>query len=211
MQPQFFLVVGIATAFRAIPQFGKGHHSSFATTITRNSHIEIPERAIYPATSSPFLERLESMKAAVIGCLYGGTVAAPFVFLQAYLDPSVNNKFAQFEYMTDMSSLQAALFAITYRYVVRTDVKDNENLASGVMMAFILTRTLTSIRVPSYCSASPLDCGGLGYIFDFGEGTLQLFLTFVSSYVVFAATRNIIDKCMLPGWFGWKIIKRFDE
>ena len=63
MQPtQFFLVVGIATAFRAIPQFGKGHHSSFATTITRNSHIEIPERAIYPATSSPFLERLESMK-----------------------------------------------------------------------------------------------------------------------------------------------------
>jgi len=63
-----------------------------------------------------------------------------------------------------MGSLQGALFAIVYRYCVRED-DDNDMLNMGVIGAFVFVRTLSRIRVPSYCTAVPLDCGDpLGYL-----------------------------------------------
>jgi hypothetical protein len=56
-----------------------------------------------------------------------------------------------------MSSLQAALFAIVYRYAVRED-DDNDFLNQGVVGAFIFVRTLATIQVSSTCTAAPLTC-----------------------------------------------------
>jgi len=114
--------------------------------------------------------------------------------------------------MTDMTSLQCALFAIVYRYVMRSDVAENKNLGDGVLWAFVICRSLTAIHVPNYCMSAPLDCGGIGYIFDLNEGTAQLVLVTLSSYVAFAATKTVLDRCFTPSeFFGLKWIKRFDE
>jgi len=147
--------------------------------------------------SKSAFERIESIKCAITGAVSGGISAAPFTYAQAFLDPKITNSFAQGEFATDMTAIQCSLFAITYRYVVRADVKDNGNLCDGVVAAFVAARSLTSINVPAYCSSNPLDCGGLGYIFDFGEGTTQLILALLSSYVAFGATRSVLDKVRL--------------
>ena len=68
----------------------------------------------------------------------------------------VRNGVAQWEFDTDMGSLEGALFAIVYRYCIRQD--KNDMLNQGVIGAFVLTRTLSRIQVPSYCSSIPLDC-----------------------------------------------------
>jgi len=47
-------------------------------------------------SKSPF-ERIESLKCAVAGLLFGGVAAFPFTYLQAFLDPTVTNRFAQAE------------------------------------------------------------------------------------------------------------------
>jgi hypothetical protein len=104
-----------------------------------------------------FQQRLESIKCVVVGALSGGIAVTPLTALHdILLGPEMNNGFAQWEFDTDMGSLEAALFAIVYRYVVRTD--DNPMLNQGAIGTFVLVRTLSRIRVPSYCSAAPLDC-----------------------------------------------------
>ena len=55
-----------------------------------------------------------------------------------------------------MASLQAALFAIVYRYAIRKDT--NPMLNQGVVGAFVFARTLSSIRVSEDCSFAPLSC-----------------------------------------------------
>lgn len=104
-----------------------------------------------------FQQRIESIKCVVVGALSGGIAVTPLTALHdILLGPEMNNGVAQWEFDTDMGSLEAALFAIVYRYVVRTD--ENPMLNQGAIGAFVLVRTLSRIRVPSYCSAAPLDC-----------------------------------------------------
>jgi hypothetical protein len=104
-----------------------------------------------------FGQRIESIKCAVVGALSGGIALAPFTALHdIFMGPEFSNGVAQWEFDTDMGSLEAALFAIVYRYCIRND--DNEMLNQGVIGAFCITRTLSRIRVPSYCTAAPLDC-----------------------------------------------------
>jgi len=55
-----------------------------------------------------------------------------------------------------MGSLEAALFAIVYRYAIRGD--ENPMLNQGVVGAFVFVRTLSRVQVPRYCSAAPLSC-----------------------------------------------------
>jgi hypothetical protein len=95
-------------------------------------------------------QRVESIKCVAIGALSGGIAVAPVAYFH-YL-----GNLAQWEFTTDMASLQAALFAIVYRYAVRED--DNFMLNSGVVGAFVLVRTLSNIVVSKTCSAIPLQC-----------------------------------------------------
>ena len=126
-----------------------------------------------------FFQRIESIKTAALGLLSGGILSTPFIALHdipAYGAPS-------WEFDTDMGSLQSALFAIVYRYCIREE-DDNEKLNMGVVGAFVVTRTLSRIRVPLYCTAAPLDCGDpLGY-FDY-DMLQQLVLNGLESVALF--------------------------
>ena len=102
-------------------------------------------------------QRIESIKAAIVGALSGGIVSTPFIFLHdvALADSSANG-IAQWEFDTDMGSLEAALFALVYRYAVREDT--NPMLQQGAVGAFVLVRTLSRVKVSSGCDAIPLSC-----------------------------------------------------
>jgi hypothetical protein len=95
-------------------------------------------------------QRLQSIKCVAIGAISGGIAVAPVAYYH-YL-----GNLAQWEFTTDMSCLQAALFAIVYRYAVRED--ENPMLNSGVVGAFVLVRTLSNIVVSKTCSSIPLQC-----------------------------------------------------
>lgn len=105
-----------------------------------------------------FGQRIESTKCVVVGALSGGFSVVLFTALHdiAFGGEEFNNGVAQWEFDTDMGSLESALFAIVYRYCIRKD--DNPMLNQGVLGAFVLVRTLSRIRVPPYCTAAPLDC-----------------------------------------------------
>lgn len=99
-------------------------------------------------------QRIESVKCVVAGALGGGVAVTPVAYLHSAMVSS--NALAQWELWTDMASLQAALFAIVYRYAVRDD--DNPMLNQGVIGAFVLARTLSAIQVSETCTAVPLIC-----------------------------------------------------
>jgi hypothetical protein len=95
-------------------------------------------------------QRLESVKCALIGALSGSIAVAPVAYFH-YLD-----SLAQWEFTTDTAALQAALFAIVYRYAIRDD--KNPMLNQGVIGAFVVVRTLSNIYVTNTCTALPLQC-----------------------------------------------------
>lgn len=102
-------------------------------------------------TINEFSERIESLKAAVVGGISGSVAMAP---VSLVVHPF---NIAQWEFNTDQAALQCALFAVVYRYVVRTD--ENPMLKQGAVGAFILTRTLGMVRTSDMCEAIPLRCG----------------------------------------------------
>jgi hypothetical protein len=95
----------------------------------------------------------------VVGAVTGSIALAPFALLHDLLFiPSMidSSGLAQFEFDTDAAAVQSGLFAISYRYCIRTDT--NPQLQDGVVGAFAITRTLSRIVLPSSCSAIPLYC-----------------------------------------------------
>jgi hypothetical protein len=98
-----------------------------------------------------FIQRIESVKCAVIGAVTGSIAVAPVALIHYYAS------LPQLELVTDMAAVQGALFAIVYRYAIRTD-DDNPMLNQGVLGAFVLVRTLPTIQTSPECSAIPLSC-----------------------------------------------------
>eukprot|EP00534_Pseudo-nitzschia_fraudulenta_P009876 CAMPEP_0201169524 /NCGR_PEP_ID=MMETSP0851-20130426/80461_1 /ASSEMBLY_ACC=CAM_ASM_000631 /TAXON_ID=183588 /ORGANISM="Pseudo-nitzschia fraudulenta, Strain WWA7" /LENGTH=244 /DNA_ID=CAMNT_0047451305 /DNA_START=37 /DNA_END=771 /DNA_ORIENTATION=- len=108
-------------------------------------------------------QRIESLKSVVLGALSGGIAVTPIAYLHYVSFATGDGSIAQWEFVTDMSSLQAALFAIVYRYAVRAN-DNNPMLNQGVVGAFIVVRTLSNIQVTDTCQSIPLRCGPpLGY------------------------------------------------
>jgi len=68
-----------------------------------------------------FAQRIESLKTLIVGALAGGIALTPFSALHDILlgGDLVRNGLAQWEFDTDMGSIEAGLFAIVYRYCVR--------------------------------------------------------------------------------------------
>ena len=149
----------------------------------------------------PFVQRIESVKCGVVGALSGGIALTPIGLIHDTLFKGNNvvNGLAQWEFDTDMGSLQAALFAIVYRYCVRKD--DNPMLKMGVVGAFIFVRTLSKIQVPVYCSGAPLDCGApLGY-FDW-EMISQGTFAGIESIALFGVSAHAIEYCFRRGFIS---------
>jgi hypothetical protein len=108
-----------------------------------------------------FGQRIESVKCLVVGGIVGSVALAPFAALHdlvllGVLAPINTNGLAQWEFDNDMASVQAALFAIVYRYCIREDT--NPQLNQGVIGSFVITRTLSRIVVSPQCSAIVLSC-----------------------------------------------------
>ena len=144
-------------------------------------------------------QRIESVKCVVVGALSGGIAVTPVSYLHAIIWSQSNQALAQWEYWTDMSSLQAALFAIVYRYAIRDDT--NPMLNQGVIGAFVIARTMTSIQVSDSCTAIPLTCGSpLGY-FDWSMIS-QALVVGGESAVLFTAAAAAMDYCLERGWIS---------
>ena len=145
-----------------------------------------------------FFQRIESTKTAALGLLSGGILSTPFIALHDI--PAYGA--SSWEFDTDMGSLQSALFAIVYRYCIREE-DDNEMLNQGVVGAFVVTRTLSRIRVPLYCTAAPLDCGSpLGY-FDY-DMLQQLVLNGLESVALFGGAALAMEYA-----YSKKLITKF--
>ena len=74
---------------------------------------------------------MSKVKSGALGLLVGGITATPVHYFanNYFLHPP--NPTGQWEYDTDMSSLEAALFAICYRYIVREADAANPMLSQG--------------------------------------------------------------------------------
>ncbi|GAB5364236.1 hypothetical protein AAMO2058_000952200 [Amorphochlora amoebiformis] len=101
-------------------------------------------------------ERLESIKAAVLGAVAGSLVGSPIALL------SPNRLTPQWEFDHDALAVSLALSALVYRYAIRQD--PNPMLKQGVVGAFAITRILSLIKVSDTCTSLPLACGApLGF------------------------------------------------
>ncbi len=144
-----------------------------------------------------FYQRVESIKTALVGLLSGGILSTPIIALHDI--PNNEYGLASWEFDTDMGSLQSALFAIVYRYCIRQNDDDNSMLKMGVVGAFIVVRTLSRIRVPSYCTAAPLYCGEpLGY-FDY-DMIGQLICNGMESVALFGGAAYAMEVAYGKGW-----------
>lgn len=144
-----------------------------------------------------FGARIESAKSVVVGALAGGIALAPAALVR---DIVVSGQsVAQWELDTDMGSLQTALFAIVYRYCIREDT--NPQLKDGVVGAFALTRTLSRLQVPSYCSAVPLNCGAPTGYFDWNL-LGQLAMNGAEAGIMFFATASAMEYCFEKGYIS---------
>lgn len=144
-----------------------------------------------------FGARIESVKCVVAGALSGGIAVAPASLINdcIFRGQSV----AQWEFDTDMGALEGALFAIVYRYCIREDT--NPQLKDGVVGAFFLTRTLTRIKVPTYCSSVPLYCGPpLGYL-DWNMLS-QIAINGAESAILFSAAASGMEYCFKKGYIS---------
>lgn len=142
-------------------------------------------------------QRIESAKCAVTGAVTGAVGAAPFTLLHSLVSSS--NPIAAWEFATDMAALQAALFTLVYRYAIRED--KNPMLNQGVLGAFVLARTLSTIQVSDSCSAVPLQCGALLGYFDWNM-IVQGALTGAESVALFGAAALAMEVAFKRRWIS---------
>jgi hypothetical protein len=124
-----------------------------------------------------FAQRIESTKAGLTGLVAGGTSLIPFTTLQALINDS-SNKSLQFLFDTGSGAVEAALFAIVYRYCVRDGEESNEQLGQGVWGAFAITRALSA---------------GNGFDFLDAEMIQQIAFSGVESFAMFGAAKLAMD------------------
>ena len=120
---------------------------------------------------SSFHQRIESIKTAILGGVVGSICSTPFIAIHDLLldgttgGGGTGGSIANWEFDTDASAVQGALFAIVYRYCIRASDPPNNMLNMGVIGAFVLVPTTSRIQLPTYCTALPLTCGPpLGFV-----------------------------------------------
>lgn len=127
-------------------------------TVLRN---EIENRESLSVSSlSSSLDRIESVKCAIISALSGSFISFPLTLAFGYFSDKLS---PQWEFQADAMAVILLLFGVTYRYTARGNL-ENPQIKFGVIAAFVITRALSSIDVPSYCVSEldkflPLDCG----------------------------------------------------
>ncbi|MGF1485755.1 MAG: hypothetical protein ACFBSE_01410 [Prochloraceae cyanobacterium] len=92
-----------------------------------------------------FAERIESLKAGIIGAIsfgiaYGITVASNLYILE-------NTNIVELNLLLRLGAaiFSGFLFGVTYRYIIRTDT--NSHLSDGAVFAFSLVRSLALLEL----------------------------------------------------------------
>jgi hypothetical protein len=109
-------------------------------------------------TASSFTpaERIESLKAAILGASSAGLFSLTLWFTNRLLQ--ANSPLVLADWLSSLADgavvaawaiagLSGALFALTYRYAIRHD--QNPQLKAGVVLAFTLVRGLAVVDVPT--------------------------------------------------------------
>lgn len=153
-------------------------------------HPEEPETTIAP-TDLPIdlAERLESVKAGLLGAVTGGltfgalTLVKSWWLISGWL-PSSPMPMAMTTVLMSgaIAALSGFLFGITYRYIIRQD--QNSHLKDGAVLAFGLVRGLALAEGRLYEPAS-----------------LPAFaLVGIESLLLFASIRLVLDRALAAGW-----------
>ena len=196
----FVVVVVMLTTTTASSSCCAAAFTTTSTTLSRGNNVRrenSSRRFVVDDDKFSFAQRIESTKCVAVGAAAGGLGVTPIAALHDIL--ALSGDVAQWEFDTDMGSIEAALFAIVYRYCIRTDT--NDMLNQGVIGAFVLTRTLSRIKVPTYCSAIPLNCGApIGY-FDWNM-IQQGAWSGLESVALFGAAALAMDYCFQKGFIS---------
>eukprot|EP00607_Mallomonas_marina_P003396 CAMPEP_0182432404 /NCGR_PEP_ID=MMETSP1167-20130531/56070_1 /TAXON_ID=2988 /ORGANISM="Mallomonas Sp, Strain CCMP3275" /LENGTH=169 /DNA_ID=CAMNT_0024619869 /DNA_START=61 /DNA_END=570 /DNA_ORIENTATION=- len=160
--------------------------------------IKNPSRILLSAQNEfSDIDRVDSLKAAVIGAVFGSIGALPFTVLHGVI-----SKFdGQWEFSVDMLALTLALFGVTYRYIVREN--DYQRLREGAVGAFAVTRALNMIQVPAECASLPLDCGDPFHYFSISM-LIQGIGVFSESLLAFGSAAYFLEKA-----FSSDLLKKF--
>ena len=130
-----------------------------------------------------FAQKIESTKAAVIGGITGAVTMLPFNLVEEASNYNLNP--FQFLFDEGTAGLEAALFAIVYRYCVRDGEESNEQLGQGVWGAFALTRALTASKGMEVLSPDMI---------------AQSLVGGVESFVLFGAAKFAMDMAVEKGF-----------
>ncbi|MEB3226477.1 MAG: hypothetical protein VKJ86_11815 [Synechococcus sp.] len=132
-------------------------------------------------TSSRFsaTERLASVKTAVVGGATAGLLGLGLLLVHrlvgsAGIPLSFGSEIANLTLLINIgaAALAGALFALTYRYAVRTD--ENSQLKGGVVLAFTLVRGVAQVDAGSAIAQS-----GWPFVAACGENLMVFGLTAV--------------------------------
>ena len=142
------------------------------------------------------MERIESVKAAVVSTVAGSFANAPFSVMGGLLFDG-GRLTPTWEFSNDALALQLFLFGVVYRYAVRTD--ENPNLKQGVVGAFAVSRVLNTIRIDdAVCSSLPLNCGApFGYVS--WSMIQQALLAGLPSLLAFGISAYVLDSSFKRG------------
>jgi hypothetical protein len=136
-------------------------------------------------------ERLESLKAGIVGAIAAGLLFGLLtlmetkllaIYLPTSLYPANRDWGISFLASLAIAGLAGFLFAVTYRYVIRQD--RNVHLGSGAVMAFGLVRGLAQVDVGVQAQLPPL----------------ALILMVVESLLLFAGLRLVLDWAIAREW-----------
>jgi hypothetical protein len=151
-------------------QYDKSNNNGLALASTNSNNDDIDSNNDNDGGEDKFsfYQRIESIKTAILGGVVGSICSSPFIAIHdLLLDDTTGGggSVATWEFDTDASAVQGALFAIVYRYCIRASDTKNDMLNMGVIGAFVLVRSTSRIEIPTYCTAIPLTCGPpLGYL-----------------------------------------------
>lgn len=126
-----------------------------------------------------------------MGALSSAVAAAPVALLvDGFCFPLFS--VAQWEFDVDALAAACALFAVTYRYVVRDDA--NAMLRQGVIGAFAIACATASVRVSDTCIAASLRALPDAAVLGQGLGALAV------GDVALGAAGAAMDYVLAKGW-----------
>lgn len=139
------------------------HMTQDSTKMTSKRHVisTLGGKVSVPSTTNKFVsaQQVATWQSYLIGSLFGTLAMAPVSIWKHYflLDP-IYERLAQLEWDLAAAMVSGAVFASTYRYLVRQDWLNEDFLSRNLLMAFVLVRTLVVVDVPMACSTPLLYC-----------------------------------------------------